>query len=140
MNSDDYVMRTRKRPKANGILIVDDETTSMKPTLSQLQSEGFLVKMADDGELALDMLDDNIGLVFTDYIMPRMNGYQLLLEIKKRDPEMHVCMVTGNPLHLCNSSMLITPAMMWDKGLDGYIYKGSDMFHNIRRYVRELFC
>ena len=65
------------------ILIVDDEER-MRYLLSQmLESKGYRVSQAGDGVEALEMVRQNsYQMVITDIKMPRMNGLELLEQIK----------------------------------------------------------
>lgn len=67
------------------ILIVDDETQITRVLKTTLQSQGYEVKTASDGEsgmnLALDWIPD---LIVTDLSMPRMTGIELCRAVRER--------------------------------------------------------
>lgn len=70
---------------ARRILIVDDSLTTRSLEKSILEAHGFDVTVAVDGVDALDKLARaSFDLVITDVTMPRMDGMQLLEEMKKR--------------------------------------------------------
>ena len=66
------------------ILVVDDHpTTRLKLSLG-LQQQGHIVVDADNGVQALEKLrNDFFDLVLLDIVMPEMDGYQVLEEMKK---------------------------------------------------------
>lgn len=66
------------------ILVVDDSITTRELEKSILEAQGYLVELADDGTVALDMLQRNniYDLVVSDVEMPRMNGFELTSRIK----------------------------------------------------------
>jgi len=67
------------------ILVVDDEDAIRQVTAEALERHGFVVETAADGEEGLEKFRRQPGafsLVFTDLMMPRMNGYQLIREIR----------------------------------------------------------
>lgn len=69
------------------VLVVDDEVQVAKCLRRLLQREGFEVAIAFGPEEALSLLDEfRPDLVITDFRMPRMNGAELLAEIKRRMP------------------------------------------------------
>jgi signal transduction histidine kinase len=66
------------------ILVVDDERINRILLSTNLQESGFLVETAEDGEQALQMLRDQpFDAVLLDLVMPRMDGYQVLAEMKR---------------------------------------------------------
>jgi CheY-like chemotaxis protein len=73
------------------ILLVDDDTDDVQiitETIKNLHPE-VQVLSASNGEIALDMLDkhadDHVSLVVLDLNMPKMNGTETLMNLKK-DP------------------------------------------------------
>jgi two-component system, chemotaxis family, sensor kinase CheA len=75
-------------PKSSRILIVDDSLTTRTLEKSILEAQGYKVSVAVDGVEALNCLQSEaVGLVVTDLEMPRMDGFALLIEMK-RDPRL----------------------------------------------------
>jgi signal transduction histidine kinase len=68
------------------ILIVDDHPTNLKLLRVMLEGEGFKILQAADGLEALAVLErENVNAVISDILMPRMDGYRLCLELRKRE-------------------------------------------------------
>jgi signal transduction histidine kinase len=66
------------------ILVVDDERLNRVLLSTNLQESGYAVETAEDGEQALQMLREQpFDAVLLDLIMPRMDGYQVLAEMKR---------------------------------------------------------
>jgi DNA-binding response OmpR family regulator len=67
------------------ILVVDDEARMRKLVSDFLVREGFEVLEAEDGEKAMDLFYSNkdIALVILDVMMPKMDGWQVLREIRE---------------------------------------------------------
>jgi two-component system response regulator ResD len=67
------------------ILMVDDEARMRKLVRDFLSVKGFRVVEAGDGEEALDVFfaQKDIDLVILDVMMPKMNGWQVLKEIRQ---------------------------------------------------------
>lgn len=66
------------------VLVVDDNEQNRDLLCRQLIKEGHDVNVAEHGRQALDMLrSDYFDIVLLDIIMPEVNGYQVLVEMKK---------------------------------------------------------
>jgi two-component system alkaline phosphatase synthesis response regulator PhoP len=69
------------------ILIVDDEPhirMLIEQTLEELEDEGVEFLTAENGEVALQIIEkENPQLVFLDVMMPKMNGMEVCRKVKK---------------------------------------------------------
>lgn len=65
------------------LLVVDDDTISRDLLVHELQREGYQVSTAGGGREALQMIrSQNYDLLILDIVMPEMNGYQVLEQLK----------------------------------------------------------
>jgi signal transduction histidine kinase len=65
------------------ILVVDDNRVNRLKLLMSLQQQGHTVSMAESGQQALNMLrGGSFDVVLLDILMPEMDGYQVLEQIK----------------------------------------------------------
>jgi two-component system NtrC family response regulator len=79
------------------ILIVDDEKNYPLVLSAVLQEEGFETLTANSGEEALEIIEHSyVDLVLTDMKMPKMDGIELLEQIKQKDAELPVIMMTAH--------------------------------------------
>lgn len=70
--------------KKHKILIVEDDTFLVKMYLERLQDEGFAVAVASNGEEGLQKVEtEKPDLILLDMIVPKMNGFDFLKNIKK---------------------------------------------------------
>jgi signal transduction histidine kinase len=73
-------------PAPATILIVDDNETNRMVLRAQLESMKHQVCEAIDGQDALDVLGQRkVDAVISDILMPRMDGYRLCQEIRRRE-------------------------------------------------------
>jgi PAS domain S-box-containing protein len=78
------------------ILAVDDDALVLTNTAAILEDLGHRVLQATSGRQALRIAEEaEIDLVVTDYAMPEMTGAQLAEEIRLRQPDMSVLIVSG---------------------------------------------
>lgn len=78
------------------ILMVDDEAQFRATTQKILNKKGFETILAANGEEALERLAQNPDVVVLDVKMPGMDGHEVLKEIKRRNPDLPVIMLTGH--------------------------------------------
>ena len=65
------------------ILIVDDEALIRDVIKDYIEAEGYTCDEADDGTLAIKLVEENAyDLIIMDIMMPHMDGYQAIKEIK----------------------------------------------------------
>lgn len=81
----------------NKILVVDDETVIRELMTDILVDEGYQVESAASGEAALDLLGESDGfvLLFTDIMMPQMNGIELIRKARRIIPSLIPIVMTG---------------------------------------------
>jgi len=80
------------------ILVVDDEPEIRDLTQEALEMLGYSVKMAVNGEQALDIYREHgkfIDLVLLDLNMPGMGGHKCLQELLRLDPTVRVLIASG---------------------------------------------
>ncbi|QDU98635.1 putative bifunctional diguanylate cyclase/phosphodiesterase [Lignipirellula cremea] len=80
------------------LLVVDDEEMNRDMLSRRLQLEGFTVATAASGAESLQMLEnEKFDAVLLDVMMPMLNGYEVLAEIRKTHSnlELPVLMVTA---------------------------------------------
>ena len=86
------------------ILSVDDEKIileSLKYQLTKNFQNEFILEFAESGAEAIEIVDelinDNIELllIISDYLIPQMDGEELIKIIKNKYPNINVVMLTG---------------------------------------------
>ena len=68
----------------NKILIVEDEIAISDLIKIELESKGYKCNIANDGEIAADLIETNkYDLILLDIMLPKIDGYELLEYIKR---------------------------------------------------------
>jgi adenylate cyclase len=68
------------------VLVVDDNEMNRDMLSRRLKRQEYEVLMAEDGEKALEMIEQNqFDLVLLDIMMPKLSGYDVLERLKKDD-------------------------------------------------------
>jgi len=80
------------------ILIVDQDSQERRSYLEVLESNGYLVETADDGDDGLARIkESSFDLVLTELEIPGVEGLKLLKLVKNLDPEITIIVMTANP-------------------------------------------
>ncbi len=79
------------------ILVVDDENEALVLMKELFEQNGYRTLTANDGEIALQMVEDEQpDIIVSDIVMPNMDGMTLLKKVKETNPDIAVIMVTAN--------------------------------------------
>jgi signal transduction histidine kinase len=88
--------RNTKTFSGHTILVVDDDEAILESVRVLLEREGHRVLTAQSGPVALEIIKANeLQLLLIDYFMPRMNGAELIAEIRRFDPLVQIVLQTG---------------------------------------------
>jgi len=78
------------------ILVVDDEPSVRNLTVEILRRSGYEPHGVPTARQALDLLDEQrFDLIVSDVMMPEMTGVELLYELRRRQPDVRVILMTG---------------------------------------------
>jgi two-component system chemotaxis sensor kinase CheA len=125
----------RKKVRQRSILVVDDSITTRTLEKHILEAEGFLVKVATDGEEALSVIATGgmPDLIITDINMPRINGFELTSRLKG-DPR-----TSGVPIFLVSSlDSAEDKARGIQVGADAYIVKSRFDQGNLLELIQQM--
>lgn len=113
------------------LLIIEDELPMRTALCETLTSEGYKVRSAADGEAGLHRaLTEEHDLILLDVMMPKLDGYALCAELRRRGRKTPVLMLTAKGLVDDRVSGL-------DAGADDYLVKPFAMKELLAR-VRAL--
>jgi PAS domain S-box-containing protein len=78
------------------ILLVDDEPALLSLTAEILTQQGYRIFSAESAKQALGILEqETIDMLFSDVIMPEMDGYQLAAIVQEKYPEIKIQLASG---------------------------------------------
>ncbi|HZB91693.1 MAG TPA: response regulator [Stellaceae bacterium] len=79
------------------ILFAEDDTHVRAAVIELLKQHGFSVLVATTGDEAIRLLAEHpVDLLFTDVVMPGLNGFELARQGKLLRPELRVLYLTGH--------------------------------------------
>jgi two-component system alkaline phosphatase synthesis response regulator PhoP len=115
------------------ILVVDDEADIVNVISYNLQKEGYRVISARNGKEALEQIMDQPALVLLDVMMPEMDGWEVLKEMKQHPP------TAGIPvIFLTAKGTDVDEVLGLTLGADDYIVKPVSMVKLIARIQHTL--
>jgi DNA-binding NtrC family response regulator len=105
------------------VLIVDDEPAVADLLREQVMEWGYEAVVEGDGLAALKRAEEFLpSVVITDVLMPRLDGFGLLRELRERYPEMAVILLTGQ------GSVEMALRAIQDEGAYHYFEKPIDLY------------
>jgi DNA-binding response OmpR family regulator len=101
------------------ILVVEDETHIRRVLEYNLKLDGFEVYLAEDGATGIKLAHEkNPDLILLDWLMPAMNGMQILAELKADSSTEHI------PVFMLTAKGMISDVTQaLEMGADDYITK-----------------
>jgi two-component system alkaline phosphatase synthesis response regulator PhoP len=123
-------------PRTNRILVVEDDLAILSGLSVNLRYEGYEVLQAQDGRTGLKKaLDEQPDLVVLDVMLPEMNGYELVRELRRRGCDVPVVIVSAKGGETDKTTGL-------DLGADDYIVKPfalQELLSRIKAVMRRRF-
>ena len=114
------------------ILIVEDEFKIADVIASRLRKEQYVVDVFGDGEEGLDNALTNIyDLIILDVMLPKVNGFKILEEIRKEKIDSKVIMLTAK-------SMLEDKLTGFNNGANDYLTKPFHIDELVARVNAQL--
>jgi DNA-binding response OmpR family regulator len=78
------------------VLVVEDDPSIMLGLRINLETEGYVVLAAEDGEKALDLArSERPDLVLLDVMLPKMNGFQVLQTLRREGMAMPIIVLSA---------------------------------------------
>ena len=78
---------SRTWPAGTAVLVVEDDLSTARIIQARLEMEGLRVIVAYNGREAMDLLQqEQVDLITTDLMMPAMNGFRLVQEVRDLPP------------------------------------------------------
>jgi two-component system, OmpR family, alkaline phosphatase synthesis response regulator PhoP len=114
------------------ILLVEDEPGLVLTLRDRLTKEGYSVETSADGESGLERAaGEAFDLVLLDVMLPRLNGFDVLRELRKRGVESPVIMLTAK-------GQVVDKVVGLKLGADDYVTKPFEMVELLARIEAKL--
>ncbi|CAN7533680.1 PAS domain S-box protein [Pseudoduganella sp. LjRoot289] len=120
-------------PARQKILVVDDQPEVLAIAINLFQGLGYDVLAANNAGEALNAIGrhPDIGVLFTDVVMPGMNGIELAKEAKRRLPELKVLLASGYGA---------TPLLSRESGADALpLLNKPYRLHDLLRHLKAIY-
>ncbi len=109
------------------LLLIEDEASLRKPVKYFLEKNNFVVDEAEDGNVALEMVDMNeYDCLLLDLNLPEVDGIEVARKVREKQLEVPIIMVTAR-------SQVYDKLKGFDHGADDYITKPFDLKELVAR-------
>jgi CheY-like chemotaxis protein len=117
----------------NSILVVEDELALSQALLDNLEMAGYTVTTAFNGEEAIQKLKSvKPALILTDLLMPKKDGFELIMELKDSDAWRSIPIIV-----LSNLDGNDARTKVFAFGVKAYFIKSEHTLEEIVRAVGE---
>jgi two-component system alkaline phosphatase synthesis response regulator PhoP len=114
------------------ILLVEDEAGLVLTLTDRLNSEGYQVETAGDGEAGLEMIrQDHYDLILLDIMLPQKNGFDVCRDMRRNGIETPVIMLTAR-------GQVFDKVLGLKLGADDYLTKPFEMAELLARIEARL--
>src|SRR5262249_1210053 len=114
------------------LLLIEDEPGLVLTLRDRLTREGYAIETSSDGESGLERAAaEPFDLVLLDVMLPRLNGFDVLRELRKRGVEMPVIMLTAK-------GQVVDKVVGLKLGADDYVTKPFEMVELLARIEAKL--
>ena len=120
-------------PEDAQILVIDDDTSSREAMAIAIEKTGWSVSRFDDAQRALEFLDESASaeLAICDLRMPGLDGLGFLQEVRKREHDIAVLLVTAfGSIESAVEAMRV--------GADDYLTKPVDLYELRKKVTTHL--
>ena len=101
LDADSKYKKSERLNKTYHVLVVEDNKTNQFIAKSILEEVGFVVLLADNGEIGVNQFKENkemLDIVLMDLHMPVMNGYEATNLIRKIDSDIPIIAMTADAI------------------------------------------
>ena len=115
------------------VLIIEDEATLQKALQEVLVAEGYDILSALDGSRGLEMArEENPDLILLDIILPKMDGFEVLKELKSEEKTESIPVII-----LTNLSDISDIQKALDLGATTYLVKADFSLEDVIKKVED---
>jgi len=130
----DVLSRYSVNPAAQLALVVDDDPTARSILGHMLERENWRVEEAENGAQALEQVaKSQPGLILLDLMMPEMDGFQFVEELRKREEWRAIPVVVVSAMDLSNEDRARLNGQV-----ERIVKKGAYSFQELATQVRKL--
>ncbi len=114
------------------LLLIEDEPGLVLTLRDRLTREGYAIETTSDGESGLERAArEPFDLVLLDVMLPRVNGFDVLRELRKRGADVPVIMLTAK-------GQVVDKVVGLKLGADDYVTKPFEMVELLARIEAKL--
>ncbi len=125
-------MEKSKNVKRYKIFVVEDNVLYAQVIKKQLLDHDYQVRVFYNGKDCIDSLADMPDLITLDYTLPDISGHEVLKEILRRLPDVHVIVISAQ-------ESINTAIELMKAGAYHYITKGPDTQEKLTNIIKNIY-
>ncbi|MZH14654.1 MAG: response regulator [Nitrospinae bacterium] len=128
-----HILMKKYRWDSGSALVVEDDPETRKMLCSMLEEYGLKIQEAENGEIALQRVQEKIpGVIFLDLMMPVMDGFEFIEELKKNPEHRPIPIVVVTAKDLTSADRL-----RLNGGIEKLIEKKSLIQEDLLEEIRQ---
>ncbi|MZG53909.1 MAG: response regulator [Nitrospinae bacterium] len=128
-----HILMKKYRWDSGSALVVEDDPETRKMLCSILEEYGLKIQEAENGEIALQRVQEKIpGVIFLDLMMPVMDGFEFIEELKKNPEHRPIPIVVVTAKDLTSADRL-----RLNGGIEKLIEKKSLIQEDLLEEIRQ---
>ena len=119
------------------ILLIDDDTLIRRSVARVLLQNGYEVITAEDGVRGMELYHrEKFDLIITDIYMPRQEGIETILTLRRTDPDTKIIAISGGG-HTGNTDALEMARLLGANGIIEKPFRTDQLLATIKAVMRE---
>ena len=126
------------RPAAKTILVVDDRDDFRSVLKQTLESAGYEVRAAPEGEAALELQRNRpADLLITDLFMPGKEGFETITRFREQFPDTRIIAMSGGVLPGLEHDFLASAGLLGIGATLRKPFEADELLATVRKVLQE---
>jgi CheY-like chemotaxis protein len=127
----EILQKYRKEQPVHSVLVIEDDPVTSDMMKTILDREGWEVETAGNGIAAIEQLTNKLpDLILLDLMMPQMDGFEFIVELRKREPWREIPVIVNTAKELTMEDVI-----QLNGRVTQIVRKGSDTMEQLLDHI-----